>query len=288
MKNKKKTVIIIIAAVAVISVVTVLVCTFVCFHSWEEATCVAPITCEKCGKTEGEPLVHEWIEATCKEARHCVRCGLKQGEPLEHNWTEATCEKSKTCADCGETFGEPLGHAVKEWKITKQANCSTEGERVGVCNRCQKSCTERIESPPHTKGAWKVKKDYVFNTDGTVEPGTETIVCTVCGQEIENREYTVKLTLSQKNAIICAYDEISFWHCGSSFLISYVLVDNNDFSVADAKFAVSHINIDWTEQAILYAKEHCSGSSRAGLSEEMRYYGFNDTQIEKALKEVGY
>ena len=30
------------------------------------------------------------------------------------------------------------------------------------------------------------------------------------------------------------------------------------------------------------------GSSRSGLAEEMRYYGFNNAQIEKALKEVGY
>lgn len=48
------------------------------------------------------------------------------------------------------------------------------------------------------------------------------------------------------------------------------------------------MTVDWDERAVLYAKENCEGSSRSGLAEEMRYYGFNNAQIEKALKEVGY
>ena len=55
--------------------------------------------------------------------------------------------------------------------------------------------------------------------------GRVTVVCTVCEAEIKSREYTTELTLSQKNAVICAYDEISFWHCGPNFLIHDVLVD---------------------------------------------------------------
>ncbi len=64
MKNKKK--IIIISAVGVAVLAVVLVLTLVCFHSWADATCDAPITCKKCGKTKGEALSHEWIAATCK------------------------------------------------------------------------------------------------------------------------------------------------------------------------------------------------------------------------------
>lgn len=80
MKNKKK--IIILSAVGVAVLAVVLVLTLVCFHSWTDATCDAPMTCKKCGKTKGEALSHEWIAATCKEAKHCSRWVLTDGEPL--------------------------------------------------------------------------------------------------------------------------------------------------------------------------------------------------------------
>lgn len=67
-----------------------------------------------------------------------------------------------------------------------------------------------------------------------------------------------------------------------------VLVDFQGFPVADAKFVVAHMSVDWDEQAILYAKEYADGSSRANLVEEMTDYGFTKDQIDMALKEVGY
>lgn len=259
--NKKK-IIAIISAVVVIVVAAVLVFTLICFHDWKDATCENPITCSKCGETQGEPLNHEWVEANCTEAKHCLRCE--------------------------STEGKALGHIIKEMKTTKKSSCSAEGERTGFCDRCQKDCVEKIEKLPHTKSDWTVQKDYVINSDGTIEPGIEIISCTVCNEKIDTRELTIELTVSQKNAVICAYDEIGFWHCGPDFLIHTVLVEFENFSVADAKFAVTHMDVDWDEQAVLYAKENCEGSSRAALVDDMRHYGFNSNQIDKALKEVGY
>lgn len=54
-------------------------------HTWIEADCVSPKTCESCGETEGEPLGHSWQEASCTEPRTCTRCGQTEGEPLGHN-----------------------------------------------------------------------------------------------------------------------------------------------------------------------------------------------------------
>lgn len=286
MKNKKKIIIISAVGVAVLSVVLVL--SLVCFHSWADATCDAPMTCKKCGKTKGEALSHEWIAATCKEAKHCSRCGITDGEPLAHSFNEATCELPKTCSVCGATEGDAIGHTVNDWKITKAASCSEEGERVGTCDRCKKVCTEKIEKLPHTKGDWQVKKNFIINSDGTVTDGTEVIVCTVCKQEVENRIYTANLTQSQKNAAICAYEEINDWHCGPSFLIYTLLADFESYPLEDAKFVVAHINVNYDEQAVLYAKEHSKGSSRDNLADEMAHYGFTKAQIENALKEVGY
>jgi len=313
MKAKgKKYVAIGVAAAVIVAVIVIVTC--VCFHEWKDATCEEPVTCEKCGKTQGEPLGHKWIEATCTEAKHCsvcektegqplghewieatctepkhcMVCGEEQGSTIEHSWKDATCEDAKVCSACGKIDGEPLGHSVKEWTTTKETSCSSEGERSGICDRCKKECVESIEKLPHNEGEWTVIKDFVFRSDGTVTPGMEATVCTVCGEQISTREYTVELTLSQKNAVIAAYDEINFWHCGPSFLANDILADFNDFPIEDAKFAVAHMSIDWDEQAVLYAQENSSGASKAGLTNEMQYYGFSSAQIENALKEVGY
>lgn len=147
---------------------------------------------------------------------------------------------------------------------------------------------KKIEKLPHTKGDWQVKKNFIINSDGAVTDGTEVIICTVCKQEVESRKYTANLTQSQKNAAICAYDEVNFWHCGPNFLIYNILADIKSYPLEDAEFVVAHINVNYDEQAVLYAKEHSKGSSRDNLSDEMIYYGFTKAQIENALKEVGY
>lgn len=287
MENKKK-LIIIVSAIGAAIVAAVLILMLVCFHSWNDATCDAPMTCDKCGKTKGEILQHEWVEATCKEAKHCMLCGLPDGEPLAHKWIEATCETAKTCSVCSTVEGDPIGHAVKDWKITKETSCSAEGERTGTCDRCKKECVEKIYKLPHTKSDWQIKKDFIINSDGTITAGSEVIVCVVCKTELETREYTAELTISQKNAAICAYDEINFWHCGPDFLIHTILADFEGYPIEDAKLIVKHMSIDWDEQAILYAREHAEGSSRSNLIKEMTYYGFSKTQIGEALKHVGY
>lgn len=260
MGKKKK--LLILAAATVLVIAVVLVLCFVCFHSWQGATCESPTTCKKCGETRGEPLGHEWVEATCVEV--------------------------KTCTRCGKTAGDPLGHSVTNWDVMKEASCSAEGERTGYCERCKKDCTEAIEKLPHTESEWAVVKDYVIKSDATVVPGTEAITCTVCNEQIKTRDYTVKLTNSQKNAALSAYDELNFWHCGPDFLAYNILSDCDEFPVEDAKLVVAHMGTDWDEQAILYVKQNSKGVSKSGLTSNMQRYGFSSEQIDMALKEVGY
>lgn len=54
-----------------------------CKHDWLESTCSEPMTCAKCGVTEGEPSGHEWKDATYTSPKTCSRCGLTEGEPEE-------------------------------------------------------------------------------------------------------------------------------------------------------------------------------------------------------------
>ena len=84
--NRKRT----IAVIAAISIVIIAICVFAltyCPHEWTDANCTSPKTCQKCGKTEGEPLGDEG-----------------------HIWESATCTKPKTCSVCGKTEGTALGH----------------------------------------------------------------------------------------------------------------------------------------------------------------------------------
>lgn len=79
-----------------------------CKHEWKDATCDEPMTCQKCGETEGENLDHIWLDANCEEPVTCSLCGKTRGEALGHTWMDATYEAPQTCATCGKTQGEAL------------------------------------------------------------------------------------------------------------------------------------------------------------------------------------
>ncbi|MGN0706938.1 MAG: hypothetical protein ACI4JC_02950 [Faecalibacterium sp.] len=80
-----------------LSVVLIILCT-ICLcgcciqHDWIAATCTAPETCSKCGKTRGEAVGHSWTEATCTSPKTCTVCGTTEGRKLTHvfgPWSDA-------------------------------------------------------------------------------------------------------------------------------------------------------------------------------------------------------
>lgn len=153
-------------------------------HTWIEADCVSPKTCESCGETEGEPLGHSWQEASCTEPRTCTRCGQTEGEPLGHNWQEASCTESKACTRCGEREGVPLGHSFS-WNTVEQASCSKAGVQEGVCSVCGETERKELEKLPHTPdGDWVVTKEAVGSASGT-----RVRYCAVCGEIVEEETY---------------------------------------------------------------------------------------------------
>lgn len=259
-ENKNK--IIIITVVSTIVVFVSIVAFYTCYHKWDNATCVKPQTCRICGKTKGEELGHKWKGATCIEP--------------------------KTCIVCNKTKEKELGHAPDGWATIKEATCSMVGEKEAICKRCGKSLVQEIPMIEHTAGEWKVIKDYKVNRDGTVTAGTQAVMCSVCDTKLESKEYTIELTIGQKNAVIRAYEEENFWHVSRDYLINNILVEYDYFSVEDATFAVDHMDVDFDEQAVLYARENLSGESKGGITEMMRYYGFTEKQINYALEQVGF
>ena len=68
-----------------------------CSHEWNEATCLEPRTCSKCGAKEGSALGHDWKAATTEAPKTCSRCGLTEGEALI-GWQCATVLDPETIA----------------------------------------------------------------------------------------------------------------------------------------------------------------------------------------------
>ena len=102
-----------------------------CDHQWQDATCTAPQTCAKCGKTQGEMIPHDYAPADCVHPETCRSCGKTQGEALGHKWKDATCTEPETCEVCGEIRGEALGHKWKDATCTEPETCEVCGETQG-------------------------------------------------------------------------------------------------------------------------------------------------------------
>lgn len=286
MDKKKKRTIIILSTLAVIVLSGIIF--YTSYHKWNEATCETPKTCSICKKTDGEPLGHKWVKATCETPKTCSVCKKTEGEPLGHKWEEATCKTPRTCSVCKKTEGKPLGHEVSKWTTIKESTCSKDGLKEGTCSRCKETVSESLDKVAHTTGDWEVKTNCVISAQAVVTPGEEVQKCKSCGKELNSREYTIELTTSQRNAILKAYERVNSWHCGRDYLINELLVSDDGYPIEDATFAVDHMNVDWKEEAIKYAKENGRGESKNKLTEEMLYYGFNQEQIDKALVAVGY
>lgn len=125
-----------------------------CQHDWENASCLSPKYCLKCGKTEGSMAEHTWTEATCTTARTCIVCRKAIGPLLEHTWTEASCETPKMCNICGETQGDALGH---DWLPATYSSPQR-------CARCLKSIGNVKGYIAEAKGAFSEKLVSVGNT----------------------------------------------------------------------------------------------------------------------------
>ena len=115
-------------------------------HSWAEATCTAPKTCQVCGLTEGTELGHQYsavvTQPDCTNGGYtthtCERCGnsyISDAVPeLGHDWVEATCTTVKTCTICGETEGTVPGHRYVE-QVTAPT-CTEIGFTTHTCDVC--------------------------------------------------------------------------------------------------------------------------------------------------------
>ncbi|WP_336470643.1 Ltp family lipoprotein [Mycolicibacterium peregrinum] len=94
-------------------------------------------------------------------------------------------------------------------------------------------------------------------------------------------------TVSQRNAVRTAKDYLDYTAFSREGLINQLEYD--DFSTADATFAVDHIAVDWNLQAAKAAKAYLdySGFSRGGLIDQLEYDGFTSAQAAYGASAAG-
>lgn len=95
------------------------------------------------------------------------------------------------------------------------------------------------------------------------------------------------LTASQENAIRTAQNYLEFTAFSRSGLIGQL--EYEQYSTADATFAVDYLDVDWNEQAWLKAEEYLafSGFSRQGLIDQLEYEGFTHDQALYGVNKAG-
>ncbi|MEU0542322.1 Ltp family lipoprotein [Nocardia sp. NPDC005978] len=88
------------------------------------------------------------------------------------------------------------------------------------------------------------------------------------------------ITAGQRNAIRSAQQYLDYSAFSRSGLINQL--EYEDFSTADATFAVDSLDVDWNEQAAKSAKQYLeyTSFSRSGLIDQLVYEGFTRAQAE--------
>jgi len=95
------------------------------------------------------------------------------------------------------------------------------------------------------------------------------------------------MTVSQEQAVSKAEDYLDYTSFSRSGLIKQLEFD--DFTTADATFAVDHITVDWNEQAAKKAKDYLdyTSFSRGGLIKQLEFDGFTAAQAAHGVDSVG-
>lgn len=266
----------------------------ICFHNWMDPTCTEPSICSKCGRTTGEPLGHDWHDATCTEPKTCARCGQTEGKALGHDVKEWSVTKEATCTAAGEESGKctrckeaqkreiPVKpHSFGEWETVKAATCTEEGEARQVCKECGYEQTKKLEKVEHTPGDWEVTLAAEPKAGGGSTTGEQARRCTVCGEVLETRDYTLS-DEELKASFIAACESPSFedvarypddWDMHQVRFtgeVIQVMQDGNEYTL---RVNVTEGEYFWQDTIMVYY-EAPSGSARILEDDVMTFYGY--------------
>lgn len=185
-------------------------------HSGGTADCANYAVCSVCGQNYGElDLNHSFGEWKITKAPRCTRSGEEQRvcsicgtaekrsvKPLGHKMTvrnskPATCAQEgytgySVCSICGiiidGTVIPKLDHSYGEWKIISVPSCTATGEKERICTVCDDKEIQSIDATGHQESTENVKE-----ASCTEEGYTGDIICTVCGEILEQGTVIPKL-----------------------------------------------------------------------------------------------
>ena len=91
---------------------------------------------------------------------------------------------------------------------------------------------------------------------------------------------TANATAGQENAIEKAESYLEYSGFSRQGLIEQL--EYEEFSTADATFAVDHVTVDWNKEAVEKAESYLeySSFSKPGLIEQLEYEGFTPAQAQ--------
>ncbi|WP_224390466.1 Ltp family lipoprotein [Pseudonocardia sp. ICBG1293] len=98
---------------------------------------------------------------------------------------------------------------------------------------------------------------------------------------------TPALSVSRQNAVASAESYLDYTAFSRQGLIDQLTFE--DYSTADATYAVDHVSVDWNEQAAKSAKSYMdySSFSRGSLIDQLEYEGFTAAQAKHGADSVG-
>ena len=130
-------------------------------HSYGDASCDEPATCNECGASTGSALGHGYkgvvTAPTCTAEGYttytCTRCGHSYvGDKVNakgHTWVDATCTDAKYCSVCKVKDGNALGHNYKG--VVTAPTCTAEGYTTYTCQRCKHSYVDnKVSAKGHS------------------------------------------------------------------------------------------------------------------------------------------
>lgn len=96
-----------------------------------------------------------------------------------------------------------------------------------------------------------------------------------------------EMTVSQQNAVRSAESYLSFSAFSKTGLVDQLVYE--EYTTADAEFAVNQVDVDWMEQAAKSAESYLSFTafSRQGLIDQLIYEGFTQEQAAHGADSVG-
>lgn len=176
----------------------------------------------------------------------------------------------------------------ENWDILEEQYSSLEGDNVVICGAYM-GYSGKYEMP--TIECIKIfdrnKNKTIITGNGKVQeysPEYDSEFLAKIGEQSLSKGETEE----QSNAIKDTYNYVDKYSFSATDLIARLEADG--YSTVDAIYAVSHIDVDWNEEAAKLAKTYMTrfSFSKEDLIDQLEYDGFTSEQAEYAATAVGY